>query len=202
MNYLSLFVRTLAALVLCTTLGCVSGSGLDTRFAAKAVPEDICRVAVLPFENRTRNAEAGTLAYRVFSSELLASGALEVEPEGEVRLFMLRHRLLPGEVLDPSHYADLNQRLGVDAVVSGVVVEVGMDSAKAGETVPFVALQVNMFDARDGQRVLSTFHRRWGDDYRKAMHFGMVKTITGVVSHLSREVVEDWLKKGVGNCKR
>lgn len=202
MSQLSPIIRLLAVLLVFSLFGCVSGSGLDTRFAAKAVPENICRVAVLPFENRTRDAEAGTLAYRIFNSELLASGALEAEPEGEVRLFMLRHRLLPGEVLDPSHYADLSQRLGVDAVVTGMVVEIGMDGSRAGESVPFVALQVNMFDARNGQRVLSTFHRRWGDDYRKAMHFGMVKTVTGVLSHLSREVIEDWLKKGVGNCKR
>jgi hypothetical protein len=198
----SLALKLLSLSCLLFLAGCSLGSGLDTRFAAQAKPENICRVAVLPFENRTRNPEAGTLAYRIFGSELLASGALEVETEGEVRLFMLRHRLLPGELLNAEHYADLTQRMAVDAVITGMVVEVGMDSAKAGEPVPFVALQVNMFDARTGQRVLNTFHRRWGDDYRKAMHFGMVKTVTGVMSHLSREVINDWLEKGVGNCKR
>jgi len=32
------------------------------------------------------------------------------------------------------------------------------------------------------------------------MHFGMVRTVTGVMSHLSREVIEDWVDSGMGNC--
>ncbi len=191
----------MSGLLLILSAGCSLRSDLETRFAVKAVPEEICRVAVLPFENRTRNPEAGTMAYRIFYGELLASGSLELEPEGDVRLFMLRNRLLPGQLLNAAQYADLVERLEVDAVITGLVSEVGMDSRKAGEDVPFVAMQLDMYDARNGLRVLSTFHRRWGDDYRKAMHFGMLKTVTGVMSHLSREVIEDWKEKGVGNCK-
>lgn len=182
-------------------VGCSLRSDLETRFAMKAVPEQICRVAVLPFENRTSNPEAGTMAYRIFYSELASSGALQLETEGEMRFFMLRNRLLPGQLLNASHYADLVERLEVDAVITGMVSEVGMDSRKAGENVPFVAMQLDMYDVRNGRRVLSTFHRRWGDDYRKAMHFGMVNTVTGVMSHLSREVIDDWIEKGVGDCR-
>jgi hypothetical protein len=190
-----------AGLLMVLCAGCSFRSDLETRFAVKAVPEKICRIAVLPYENRTRNPEAGTMAYRIFYSELLASGALELEAEGDVRLFMLRNRLLPGQLLTASHYADMVERLEVDAVITGLVSEVGMDSRKAGEDVPFVAMQLDMYDARNGDRILSSFHRRWGDDYRKAMHFGMVKTVTGVMSHLSREVVNDWIEKGVGDCR-
>jgi len=190
-----------AGLLLVLCAGCALRSDLDTRFAVKAVPDQICRVAVLPFENRTRNPEAGTMAYRIFYSELLASGALELEEEGEVRMFMLRNRLLPGQLLNAGHYADLVERLEVDAVITGMVAEVGMDSRKAGEDVPFVAMQLDMYDVRNGRRVLSTFHRRWGDDYRKAMHFGMIKTVTGVMSELFREVIDNWREKGVGDCK-
>jgi len=189
----------LALTLLCA--GCASRTEVETRFAMKADPGKICRVAVFPFENRTSNPEAGTMAYRVFYAELAASGALKLEPEGEVRFFMLRNRLLPGQLLDAAQYADLVERLDVDAVITGMVSEVGMDSRKAGENVPFVAMQLDMYDVRDGRRVLSTFHRRWGDDYRKAMHFGMVRTITGVMEHLSREVINDWVEKGVGDCR-
>lgn len=180
--------------------GCSFRSAPETRYTAKEAAGKVCRVAVLPFENRTPNPEAGTMAYRIFYGELLASGAFDVEPEGEMRLFMLRHRLLPGQLLNAAHYADLSERMSVDTVISGIVVDVGMDSRKAGEKVPFVSMQIDMFDVRSGQRLLSTFHRHWGDDYRKTMHFGMVRTVTGVMSHLSREVIEDWVDSGMGNC--
>lgn len=197
-------LRSIKILVPCLLLileaGCSLRSDLETRFTAKVAPDRVCRIAVLPFENRTRDPEAGTMAYRIFYGELLASGGFEVEPEGEVRLFMLRHRLLPGQLLNSSDFADLQERMSVDAVVTGRVVEVGMDSGKAGEKVPFVSLQIDLFDARSGERLLSTFHRHWGDDYRKTMHFGMVRTVTGVMSRLSREVIDDWLENGLGNC--
>ncbi|MEJ2200969.1 MAG: hypothetical protein P8X63_08150 [Desulfuromonadaceae bacterium] len=182
--------------------GCSMNGDLMTRLVAKKSPKQVCRVAILPFENQTDNLEAATLAYRIFYSEMIAADLVDVVSEGDVRLFLLRNRLRPGPVLDANHFEDLAKHLGVDAVVTGTLVEVGMDNRNGGEKIPFVALKLDMYDVQEGQRLLNTFHRRWGDDYRKTLHFGVVRTLSGVVAHLSEEILEDWREKGVGDCKR
>lgn len=182
--------------------GCSLSNDLMTRLVSKKSPSEVCRIAVLPFENQTRNLEASTLAYRIFYGELIAADLVDIVPEGDVRLFLLRNRLRPGPVLNANHFEDLAKTLGVDAVVTGTLVEVGMDSRSGGESVPFVALQLELYDVLSGQRLLSSFHRRWGDDYRRTMHFGVVRTLSGVVTHVSKEILEDWQDKGVGDCKR
>ena len=182
--------------------GCSSSGSLMTRLVSDKEPSEVCRIAVLPFENQTRDLEAGTLAYRIFYGELIAADLVDIVPEGDVRLFLLRNQLRPGPVLADNHFEDLARYLEVDAVVTGTLVEVGMDSRQGGERIPFVALQLDMYDVNSGRRLLRTFHRRWGDDYRKTMHFGVIFTLSGVVTQVSREILEDWQSKGVGDCKR
>lgn len=180
--------------------GCAGPGRLQTRVMANTAPQEICRVAVLPFENLTREDLAGVTAQRIFHGALVNSGRFEVRPEGDVSLFRLRHRLLPGELLESFHYADLREKLQIDAVVQGRLTRVGMDRGR-GPAVPVAAMQMNLYDVRRGELVLSSMHNRWGDEYRKAMHFGTVTTITGLLDRMSDEIVADWIIKGVGNCR-
>ena len=186
-------------LLICLLLllsACAGRSKLQTRVAAGGDP-NICSLAVLPFENWTRKPEAGLVAYRLFNSALIGSEQFNVTTEGEVGLFRLRQRLLPGTQLHKSLYQALAEQLEVDAVVLGRVVEAGMDSRLGSDQVPFVALQVDLFDLRSDRLLLSTVHQRWGDEYRKIMHFGLVTTTSGVLQKMSHEIINDWLNKGV-----
>lgn len=180
---------------------CTLKVGPETLVAAKAKKHEICRVAVLPFVNETRKPEGSMLAYRIFLNELIASGLYEVEGEGEVRLFLARNKLLPRDLLDASLYADFARQLQVDAVIKGKVTEMDMKEIRGGGAVPYLALQVEMVEARTGRTVLNTYHRRRGDHYRTAMHFGMVRTISGLVARASQEIFDDWRRKGIGGCR-
>lgn len=180
--------------------GCAGQASLHTRMMAKAEPEKICRVAVLPFDNLTREDQAGITAQRIFHGALVNSGHFEVRPEGDISLFLLRHRLLPGEPLQSLHFADLQEKLQIDAVIQGRLTKVGMDIGRGPDNVPVAAMQLNLYDVRHGQLILSTIDHRWGDEYRKAMHFGAVTTITGLMDKMSDEIIADWIEKGVGNC--
>lgn len=191
----------LFSLLLLLLSGCAGSGALQTRMMAGAEPGKICRVAVLPFENLTREDQAGVIAQRIFHGALVNSGHFTVLPEGDISLFRLRHRLLPGEILEASHYADLRDKLQVDAVVEGRLTKFGMDISRGPDDVPVVAMQMKLYDVRRGQLVLSTMHHRWGDEYRKALHFGTVTTLTGLLDRMSDEIITDWIEKGVGNCR-
>lgn len=175
---------------------CTGRSPLQTRVTAGA-ETNVCNVAVLPFESWTRTPETGLIAYRLFSSELIGSEQFNVVAEGDVGLFRLRQRLLPGATLHKSIYNAMAEQMSADVAVVGRVVEAGMDSRHGADRVPFVALQVDLYDLRTDQMLLSTVHQRWGDEYRKIMHFGLVTTTSGLLKIMSQEIINDWLSKGV-----
>ena len=196
-RYLSCILLLLVPLL----SGCLGSSALETWVMADAEPEKICRVAVLPFENLTEEDQAGVVSQRIFHGALVNSGSFEVRPEGDVSLFRLRHRLLPGDLLLPFHFSDLQEKLQVDAVVQGRLSEFGMDAGRGEGDVPVAAMRMNLYDVRRGKLVLSSLHHRWGDEYRRAMHFGTVTTMTGLLDKMSVEIIAEWIEKGVGKCQ-
>ncbi|NOY12270.1 MAG: hypothetical protein GXP51_00805 [Deltaproteobacteria bacterium] len=176
--------------------GCAGHSKLQTRLVASA-DTNVCRIAVMPFENWTRNSELSLLVSRLFSAELVRSQQFNLVQEGNVGMFLLRHRLLPGALLYKDHYEALNSQLEVDAVVQGRVVDAGTESRYGGTPVPYLSLNIDLYDARTGQLLLNSVHQRWGDDYRKILHFGVVTTSSGLIKKMSQEIINDWFDKGV-----
>lgn len=181
--------------------GCLGSAQLETRVVSGAKPENICQIAVLPFDNWTSEDQAGVIAQRIFHGSLINSGAFKVRPEGDVSLFRLRHRLALGDLLERAHFKDLQEKLQIDAIVQGRLTEAGMVTDRGPVEVPVVAMEMKVFAVQGGELILSTTHHRWGDDYRKAMHFGMVTTMTGLLARMSDEIIADWLERGLGNCQ-
>ncbi len=160
----------------------------------------VCRVAVLPFTNETTYPLGGTLLYRIFLGEMVATGRFRVVNEGDVRRLMLRQRLMPGETPGKEFYRALVENLGVEALITGRVVE--MEEVRKGRGVePRVAFWLEVRDARSGKVVWSTYSRRRGGDYRKVMHFGVVNTVTALVKKMCDEVLKNWEKEGLGGCE-
>lgn len=176
--------------------GCAGNPRLQTRVVA-AAETNICSVAVMPFENWTRKSELSLLASRWLASELVQSQRFNMVQEGNVGMFLLRERLLPGTLLYKDHYDTLDKQMDVDAVIQGRVVDAGMVSRHGSELVPYLSLHVDIYDARTGQLLLNSVHQRWGDDYRKIMHFGVETTSSGLMKKMAQEIINDWFDKGV-----
>jgi len=196
---IKLFYYALAAFLIFALSGCSVQSGPQVRLAATRAQEDLCKLAVLPFLNETGRDTAAMQAYRIFSSELIGSGNYHVEPEGEVFFFLNRNRLKLGDTLNSQLYATLAQQIEVDAVIRGRVLELDYVKGAGGRT-PRCALQVEIVSAEDGELLASTYHRRSGSDYQKVLHFGVIRTTSGLLAQVSREIIEAWEKKGLNHC--
>jgi hypothetical protein len=183
-------------LLLLALIGCAGPAKLQTRVVANA-ETNICNLAVLPFENWTRRSELSLLSGRIFASQLIQSQRFNMIQEGDVGMFLLRQRLLPGSLLYQDHYDAIGNQLDIDAVIQGRIVEAGSINRRGSGQVPYVSLHIDMYDARSGRLLLNTVHQRWGDDYRKALHFGVVTTNSGLVERMSQEIINDWFAKGV-----
>jgi hypothetical protein len=116
--------RTLLAAALLPLLATCSHSGrryLDPNMDFGSVKT----VAVLPFQNLSKDNLAGDRVREVFSNMLLATGAVYVLPQGEVMRGILRTGLANPTAPSTDETVKLATALKVDAVITGVVKEYG-----------------------------------------------------------------------------
>ncbi|WP_158508714.1 hypothetical protein [Thermosulfidibacter takaii] len=161
----------------------------------------VCKLAVLPFYDETRYPMGGLFLYRIFIAKLVERNKYDVVTEGDVRRIMIQQKLLPGETPGLEFYLAIVENLGVDAVITGRVVE--MEEVKEKhEVIPKLAFWLEVRDARNGEVLWSTYHKRSGEYYRKIMHFGVIHTLTALAAKMFDEVLDEWEKEVLEECRR
>ncbi|GAB4375987.1 MAG: DUF799 family lipoprotein [Acidobacteriota bacterium] len=114
------------------------------------------RVAVLPFGNLSPVRDAGEKAGRLFITELLATGAVDVVEPGEVRAAV---EAVLGGGTDPTteQIQALGRRLGVQALVLGTVTE--FETVRSGaSSVPVITIDAHMVETESGATVWAATH--------------------------------------------
>ena len=167
-----------------------------------SLPNDgeVCRIAVMPFSNQSSYAQAGNIFGRVFTSMLIESGNYVVTQEGDVRKILKQQRLLPGQQPDGEEVRTLADRLGVQIVITGAVVEM-RDKTDVGRRLdPSLAVIVRILDADSGQTLWTTYNRREGTQYRKFMHFGLVNSLAELSELAAGEILQTWDEEGFKKC--
>lgn len=195
------FVIYLSSLLL--LVGCSAMSGPDLILVSEGATENVCRVVVFPFVNESKDLGISQLSSRIFRNELVSSGLFIVSSEGAIRNFMTQKKLFLADLRETRTrlYKELGENLQVDAVVRGTVMKSGMVDLGQDGDVPFVGLKIEIIDVQTGKLLVDTFHQRRGDDYRKIMHVGLVKTKTGLMAKVTEEIIQTWKSKGVSSCQ-
>jgi TolB-like protein len=161
---------------------------------------EFCRIAVLPFTNQTEYPAAETIFTRVFTSELIANGNYVVAHEGDVRNILMQLRKLPGEVLSSEQLRALADRLGVQIVITGAVLEMRDRPGSGLSLDPSLAVVVRIMEASSGRTIWTTYNGSKGSQYRIFMHFGLVNSINALAKLSSAEIFKAWGKKGFKAC--
>lgn len=122
------------------------------------------RVAVLPFENLSSDRQAAWRATRLLSTELLASGAVDVVETGEVQAALSKIQGSDyGLVASPptEQIVALGQALRVQAVVLGTVTQ--SEVRRSGQvSIPVVTLDVRMVETETGAMIWAATHTEKG----------------------------------------
>lgn len=136
--------------------------------------------------------------YRVFIAELIRAGNFLVSQEGDVRDVYRQFKIYPNQELDIEKIRIMANRLDVQLIFSGSIVEmVGGDQSRGTE--PVVAVNIHIM--RDtGEFLWATYHRKAGADARKFMHFGVVNTATELARMVAEEIVTMWFQEGLAKC--
>lgn len=179
--------------------GCAGGR--PTHHQRKPLPPGpICRVAVLPFVSEADYPVAHGVAHKVFQAELNALGTYLIAQEGDVLRTYQQLRIFPGQEPSPEELGVLGSRLGAQILVTGKVLEMRENPGERSGVTPVVALRVHLHDGPTGEPLWTTYHRRQGTDYRSAMHFGKIHTVTGLTQQMAQEIIELWLGQGLTRC--
>ena len=145
-------------LILTLLAGCVSD---DVYFEPNMDFGSLQTVAVLPFQNMSREDKAADRVRDAFSSMLLATGAVYVLPPGEVARGLASIGRPAREGLSIEQAQKVAAVLKVDALITGVVTEYGpVRSGAASANVISVSLQ--MIEKTNGLVVWSASSTKGG----------------------------------------
>jgi hypothetical protein len=118
-------------------------------------------VAVVPFENLTKEPLAASRVRDVFMNQLLSTGAVYVLPTGEVARGMTRAGIAKDASPSTEDAIKLGGILKADAVVTGVVREYG--EVRSGSTAAnVVSISLQLIETQTGKIVWSASSTRGG----------------------------------------
>jgi polysaccharide biosynthesis protein PelC len=187
------------SLILILLSGC--GAKLPHHVGMRPLPSGpVCRVSVLPFQSESDYPLANAVVHKVFSAEFQASGNYLVVQEGDIRKIYQQLRILPGQSLTPEEMQLLASRLKSQLLITGNVMEMRENPGENASVNPALAMDIQILDGSSSIPLWRTYHRRQGTDYRKAMHFGTIHTVTGLSQQVSREIINLWFKEGLTQC--
>jgi hypothetical protein len=150
---------SLLAAALVATSGCAASG---PKYHDQAMDFGSVRsVAVLPFQNLSREGQAGDRVRDVFATTLLATSGIYVVPPGEVQRNISKLNI--GMAATPSieDVTRLGQSLKVDAVITGVVKEYG-ELRSGNATSNVVSLSAQMLETATGKVVWSASTTKGG----------------------------------------
>jgi len=111
-------------------------------------------VAVLPFENLSPDRTAGDKVQKIFSAELLSTGAFAVVEPGLLSKTLKANRIETMESLGPADFKKLGEELKADAVFMGTVVDFA--EGRSGQTpTPEITIQLRLVECQSGATVWS-----------------------------------------------
>jgi len=190
----------LVLLIMLLCSGCLGGTGGPEHRQAAPLPEDMCRIAVLPFVNDTDYLLGDMIVTKVFSTQLRQSGDYLNAQDGDIYRVYRQFFLLPGQTPNLEQLQIIADRLGVDLLITGTVLEMREDRGDHGSVNPVLILDLQIRDGDNGEVLWTTYHRRSGSDYNKTMHFGTIHTVTGLSRQMAEEIINLWFEKGFSSC--
>lgn len=146
------------------------------------------RIAVMPFQNKSRHKDAGTIVTHMFLVELFKNiGFVPVE-YGEIRKMVVNLRVRYKGELDYKSIRALSDTLGVDGILVGTVEHYsdGIDTSSP----PEVAVSARLINARKNRIIWSDSLQIKGDDFLIAFDWGRIRSVDNVAYKVVSKLIQ------------
>lgn len=125
--------------------GCKSGSPGAKMYVKQSTGQRL-RIAVLPFDNVSRDQDAGRIITSTVVTYLLSTGMFDVVEPGLVNSTMAAEGVRMGDSISTDAYKKLQARLNADAFIIGLVEEYG-DVRVGADSYPSISFSARLVDA-------------------------------------------------------
>jgi TolB-like protein len=144
------------------------------------------KIAVLPFYNISGHREAGRMVANNFVTEIFVAGRYTVEEPGNIMQFMIQENINVVGEMGVNRIKILGRRLGVDAVLVGIV-DVFDDGARSK---PRVSITARLVESESGTIVWSGQVSKDGDDYIIAFGVGKIRSANALAQKLIKKMIK------------
>lgn len=194
---------TLIFIAGCMSVYFLSGCAphLDSVYTVPKPQMRLCRVALLPLLNETEETSAMALCYRTMLTELIAAPGVQISNPTDMKNILRRREIFPSSIYAASAHVleDIADELDVDGYLRVKILAYEQRNVGRSGKVPHIALQLELLQS-DGSLVSQLFHARSGDEYRSLMHYGVIRTYTGLLSRMMEEIIQQWKEQGQIGC--
>ena len=151
----------LSSLLIFFLVGCAPGSSLTYYHDPSMDFAAIRSVAVMPFENLSRDQMAAQRVRDIFANSLLSTGAVYVIPPGEVSRGIARAGIVNPASPSMEEIEKLAGIIRVDALITGAVTEYGQ--VRSGNTTAnVISMNVQMIEIQSRRIVWSASATKGG----------------------------------------
>lgn len=179
----ALFVKVLMAFLALTLVSGCNDGGPSTQVFVKKPSGQQLRIAVLPFENVSKDQEAGRVLTNTVITYLLSTGGFDVLEPGVVYSAMQSGSVRLTEGITQQIAQKLQPELNVDAYVVGVVEEYG-EVRVGADTYPSISFSARLVDARTADILWAATISKTGAEGVKVFDIGRISSL-GKLSKLA-----------------
>ena len=146
------------------------------------------RVAVMPFQNKSRRQDAGMIVTYMFLVDLLKQKGFEPLEYGEIRRLIVDLRVRSKGEIDYKNIESFSDTLNVDGIVVGTVelYSDGLDTSSP----PEVAISARLISARKDKILWSDSVQARGDQDIIVLDWGRIRAVDSVAYKAVRKLIQ------------
>jgi TolB-like protein len=150
--------------------------------------ESTYRIAVMPFQNKSKVIDAGMIATYMFIVELFKNKGFVPVEYGEIRRLVVDLRVRGKGELDLKSTEALSKSLGVDGIIVGTV---ELYKEKEGTLPPEAVISARLIDARKNRILWYNSYQLNGDDDIIVLDFGKIRSVESVAYKVISKLVKE-----------
>lgn len=155
------------------------------------VAESTYRIAVMPFQNKSKIKNAGMIAAYMFIVELFKNNNFEPIEYGEVRSLIVDFRIMEKGELDFKKTEAISKSSGVDGIIVGTVETY---SEGEGTVPPGASIDARLIDARRNKILWCDSYQSKGDDDIVILDWGRISSAENVAYKVVSKLVKEMSK--------
>jgi TolB-like protein len=146
------------------------------------------RIAVMPFQNKSKHKDAGMVVTYMFLVGLFKNAGYEPVEYGDIRRLVVDFRIRHRGELDYKNIGGMSEALGVDGIVVGTVefFSDGLDTSLP----PEVAISARLISAHKDRILWSDSVQLNGDEDIIALDWGRIRAVDSVAYKVVKELIQ------------